>query len=63
VGFEVLSINGKVPATRTIEDTLNLNIYDVGRFLVTNDNPGEWMVHCHILGHAHNGMMTVIQFE
>ena len=63
VNFEVLSINGKAPARRTIDDTLNLNVYDVVRLLVTNDNPGEWMVHCHILGHAHNGMMTVIQFD
>jgi FtsP/CotA-like multicopper oxidase with cupredoxin domain len=27
------------------------------------NNPGVWMVHCHIENHAANGMMTVIQYE
>lgn len=27
------------------------------------NNPGVWMVHCHIENHADNGMMTVIQYE
>ena len=27
------------------------------------DNPGVWMVHCHIENHAENGMMTTIQYE
>jgi len=62
VSFEVLSINGVPPAEKRIEDTVNLQVYDVMRILVKNDNPGYWMVHCHILGHAHSGMMTVIHF-
>lgn len=27
------------------------------------NNPGVWMVHCHIENHADNGMMTIIQYE
>jgi plastocyanin len=27
------------------------------------DNPGVWMVHCHIESHAANGMMTVLEYE
>ena len=22
------------------------------------DNPGDWLLHCHMLEHAHSGMMT-----
>jgi FtsP/CotA-like multicopper oxidase with cupredoxin domain len=25
------------------------------------DNPGDWMIHCHILEHAEGGMMGVIR--
>ena len=27
------------------------------------DNPGVWMVHCHMEHHMANGMMTVLQYE
>jgi plastocyanin len=27
------------------------------------DNPGVWMLHCHIENHAANGMMTLIEYE
>jgi FtsP/CotA-like multicopper oxidase with cupredoxin domain len=30
---------------------------------LTADNPGIWMVHCHIENHAANGMMTLIEYE
>lgn len=62
VSFEVLSVNGVPPTNRRIEDTMNVGIYEVVRLRVINTNPGDWMVHCHILSHAHNGMMTVIRF-
>ena len=25
------------------------------------DNPGDWMIHCHILEHAAGGMMAVLR--
>jgi FtsP/CotA-like multicopper oxidase with cupredoxin domain len=25
------------------------------------DNPGDWMFHCHILGHQGGGLMSVIR--
>ena len=63
VAFEVLSVNGIPPAHQQIQDTINLNVYETARLRVVNTNPGLWMVHCHILGHAHQGMMTVLEFE
>jgi FtsP/CotA-like multicopper oxidase with cupredoxin domain len=62
VFFEVLSVNGVAPEYRRIEDTINLAIQDTIRLGVVADNPGDWMAHCHILPHAHGGMMTVIRF-
>lgn len=59
--FEVLSRNGEAPEVRTIEDTVTVPIYGVLRLLLSADNPGEWMTHCHILPHAEEGMMTVIR--
>lgn len=63
VRFEVLSINGLPVARRTIEDTINLRIRDRVRVRVFADNPGEWMLHCHILPHAEHGMMTVLRIR
>lgn len=59
--FEVLSVNDEPPATRTIEDTFNLAIRDRVRMRVLADNPGDWMLHCHILPHAADGMMTILR--
>lgn len=59
--FEVLSINGEAPPRRRIEDTINVGIRDVVRLRLPTINPGDWMVHCHILPHADDGMMTVLR--
>ena len=61
--FEVLSVNGRPPSRRLIKDTMNLRIRDVVRLRVVADNVGDWMVHCHILPHADDGMMTVLRVE
>ena len=59
--FEVLSIDGTPPATRRLEDTLNLGVYSTVRLRIEANNPGDWMSHCHILPHAEGGMMTVLR--
>jgi FtsP/CotA-like multicopper oxidase with cupredoxin domain len=61
--FEVLSVDGVAPTSRRIEDTLDVAIRQTVRLLLVADNPGEWMAHCHILPHAHDGMMTVLAIE
>jgi FtsP/CotA-like multicopper oxidase with cupredoxin domain len=58
--FEVLSVDGRAPLFRTVEDTLNVGIRQTVRLRLVADNPGDWMVHCHILEHAH-AMMTVLR--
>ncbi|MFZ5479959.1 MAG: multicopper oxidase family protein [Myxococcota bacterium] len=61
--FEVLSVDGVPVASRQVEDTVNVGIRQRVRLRMLADNPGEWMVHCHILGHEEGGMMTVLRVE
>jgi FtsP/CotA-like multicopper oxidase with cupredoxin domain len=32
-------------------------------FAFVADNPGDWMIHCHILEHQESGMMAVMRIE
>ena len=59
--FEVLSVDGVAPGTRVVADTWNVPIRSVARFGLTPTNPGEWMLHCHLLDHAEHGMMTLLR--
>ena len=61
MAFEVLSVDGVAPPVRAIEDTVDLPSHSVARLRLLADNPGTWMAHCHILPHADNGMMTLLQ--
>ena len=59
--FEVLSVDGVPPEQQQIEDTVNVGIYQTVRLLITADNIGQWMAHCHILPHGDEGMMTIFE--
>jgi len=61
--FEVLSMSGEPPPFHSMQDTVNIGIYERLRIKLHADNPGDWMTHCHILPHAHGGMMTVLRVE
>ena len=57
--FQVLSVNGKAPAFRSWEDTVNLPPRSRVRIAwKADDRVGEWMYHCHILEHHQSGMMA-----
>jgi FtsP/CotA-like multicopper oxidase with cupredoxin domain len=60
--FQVLEVNGKAPAFRSWEDTVNIPPRSRVRIAWTpDDRPGEWMYHCHILEHHASGMMAHIE--
>jgi FtsP/CotA-like multicopper oxidase with cupredoxin domain len=61
--FEVLSIDGVPPEHKRMEDTIDMGIYQTIRIRVVADNPGDWMLHCHILPHGDSGMMTILRVE
>lgn len=57
--FEVLEIDGKKPAWRSLEDVINVQPKSTVRIAwYPDDRPGMWMYHCHILEHHAAGMMA-----
>ena len=57
--FQVVSVNGAVPAFLSWEDTVNVPPRSRVRIAwVPDDRPGTWMYHCHILEHHASGMMA-----
>jgi FtsP/CotA-like multicopper oxidase with cupredoxin domain len=57
--FEVLEVNGKKPAFRSLEDVVNVGPKSTVRIAwYPDDRPGNWMYHCHILEHHASGMMA-----
>ncbi len=57
--FQVLEIDGKKPAWRSVEDVVNVPPKATVRIAwVPDDRPGMWMYHCHIVEHHAAGMMA-----
>lgn len=42
-------------------DTVLLDGGETAKVAFAADTPGDWMAHCHILGHADSRMMTIIR--
>jgi len=61
--FQVLSINGKEPERETWKDTINIPAGKYVDIAFVMKNPGDWMLHCHIIDHEDNGMMTIIKAQ
>jgi FtsP/CotA-like multicopper oxidase with cupredoxin domain len=58
--FQVLSTNG-VPSPRLAEkDTVIVPMKGKVTLATRFDEPGPWMVHCHINDHSEGGMMGEI---
>ncbi len=56
--FEVTDVNGKAPAYRALQDTINVPAEQIVTIRVPlQGHAGAWMFHCHILEHAERGMM------
>jgi len=61
--FRILTRDGALPPLneRGWKDTVALDSGERVRFLVSFDEPGLFMYHCHILEHEDNGMMGQIE--
>ncbi|SPJ26544.1 multicopper oxidase family protein [Falsiruegeria mediterranea] len=55
--FHEIAPDGSLGALR---DTTLLNRGEVRDIAFVADNPGKWLLHCHMLSHAASGMMTWI---
>lgn len=62
-GYSVrlLSRNGERVPHRQWQDTVLMAPEDVVQVAFAADNPGDWMLHCHVTDHQATGMMTVFR--
>jgi FtsP/CotA-like multicopper oxidase with cupredoxin domain len=59
--LRVLSRNGASVPYRQWADTVLLAPRDVVECAFVADNPGDWMLHCHVMNHQTTGLMTVLR--
>jgi FtsP/CotA-like multicopper oxidase with cupredoxin domain len=59
--FRVLSRNGEPTRFREWQDTVFMAPRERVDIAFVADNPGDWMLHCHILEHQEGGMMGVVR--
>jgi FtsP/CotA-like multicopper oxidase with cupredoxin domain len=61
--FRIMSRNGE-PAPREIHaDTMLLPPRERAEIAFVADNPGDWMLHCHVLEHQASGMMGLVRVD
>ena len=56
--FTVLSVNGAPDPHRDRRDTVLTQRGDVVEIAFVADNPGKWLLHCHMLEHQAAGMLS-----
>lgn len=69
--FQIVATDGyPVPEAQALtKDVVNIGPGERYDLLMTSDNPGTWLFHCHILTHVQNhgeepgGMITVVQVD
>lgn len=59
--LSVLSRNGSPVPHRQWQDTVLLAPKDTVECAFVADNPGDWMLHCHVADHQMAGLMTVFR--
>jgi len=58
--FRVLTRNGSAVPHGQWADTVLLSPEDTVEIAFVADNPGDWMLHCHVTDHQTAGLMTVL---
>jgi FtsP/CotA-like multicopper oxidase with cupredoxin domain len=59
--FKILRRNGVAVPFRQWGDTVLLAPKDTVDCAFVADNPGDWMLHCHVMDHQVSGLMTVLR--
>lgn len=59
--FRVISRNGKPTELKEWQDTVLIPPQENAEIAFVADNPGDWMLHCHILEHQAAGMMATFR--
>ncbi|MBL7480106.1 multicopper oxidase family protein [Legionella bononiensis] len=61
--FEVTEIDGKSLKNGAMRDTVLVLPKSTVKIQFDTDNPGNWMLHCHMLYHQATGMMTFMNYK
>ena len=59
--FRILSRNGRPTERREWRDTVLMDPREKVEIAFVADNPGDWLFHCHVLGHQASGMKSMIR--
>jgi FtsP/CotA-like multicopper oxidase with cupredoxin domain len=60
----VLDVDGRAPVGSPLHlDTVLLGPHETADVTFVADNPGIWMLHCHVLVHASMGMSMSINYS
>ena len=59
--FRVLTRNGSPVPHRQWADTVLVPPQETVDIAFVADNPGDWMLHCHVMEHQTSGLMTVLR--
>jgi FtsP/CotA-like multicopper oxidase with cupredoxin domain len=59
--FRVLRHNGSLLPHARWADTVLVPPKETVEIAFVADNPGDWMLHCHVTDHQVSGMMTVLR--
>ncbi len=59
--FRVIRRNGRSTAHQEWRDTVLMDPNERVDIAFVADNPGDWMLHCHVLEHQDGGMMAVFR--
>ena len=59
--FRVVTRNGERTVHREWRDTVLLAPREKAELAFVADNPGDWMLHCHVLAHQAGGMMAMLR--
>ena len=59
--FKVLARNGAPVPHEVWSDTVLVAPREVVEVALVVDNPGDWMLHCHVMDHQTAGLMTVLR--
>ncbi|MGF1594418.1 MAG: multicopper oxidase family protein [Kiloniellaceae bacterium] len=61
--FKIMERNGAATNDDAWKDTVLLDPQENARIAFVADNPGRWMIHCHMLEHQASGMTTWFVIE
>lgn len=56
--FQIIEHNGRRPEHIDWRDTFTIDRDETVKIAFVADNPGKWLLHCHMLEHAASGMNT-----